>query len=333
VGIVFDSPVLKAVPTAIRLAANCYPTFLTGVRKKTLSNEEEAKFLKIKNLIPKICDDLGIKEGGKVKLHIAPFGANAGMIGTTSSFGGPVLCLGNTYFNQFDSVKTDDLDYVEWLDLLEKMPNNPSDLGKYLDGCSENLRERIRNLAEKFKNVLSQDELESVLAHELGHAKHHHLLTNSGLILSYLAAEKVANVIANYLNLGRVFTIASLPMFFLTIYKISRFQEVEADGECAFQSRYQKGMLSFYKRGLIKDLFARTASHFEKEASRNLHSFEWFSSHPNHAKRLEHATQLSQHEHHTATAMTSVAWALAALGVVSLARDFFFDAKAIVWSA
>ncbi len=353
-GIVTNSPFLKAVPTAFRLTATCFPRLFPLGLTKSFTSEEEAKLGRIKNLLPAICQDLGIKDPHKINLRVSnQFGANAYMIGTTSSLGGPVLCLGNTYFEKYESLATpdnssfskwlslfkkeslattDNSEFSKWLALLEEIPNTPTELGKYIDSCSQEKRKQIKDFAKKFKDVLSQDELESMLAHELGHAKHHHLLKSSGILLLIFTADKLAQVFANSIGFEILYNFASIPLVYLTFKAISRSHETEADGECAVKSKYQKGMLKFHKKELINDLFEKTSSSFESKVSAMIQKGEWTSTHPNAAKRLAHAVQLSQKQNHPTTAMTNVAWALAGLGVLSLIEMCFLDARQI-WNA
>jgi hypothetical protein len=332
-GIVTNSPVLQAVPTAFRLTATCFPRLFPLGLTKRLTSEEKVKLEKIKSLLPGICQDLGIKDSVKIHLRVSrQLGANACMIGTTtSSFGGPVLCLGDTFFKNYESISLpENSDFREWLGLLDEIPNTPVELGKYLDGCDKEKRERIKGFAKKFKDVLSKEELESILAHELGHAKHHHLLKTSGLLLVILTADKLAQVFANTIGFGIHYALASLPLLLLSVEAISRIHETEADGECGHSNKYQKGMLNFHKKELIDHLFQNATSSFESNAAKMLQKVEWKSSHPNFATRLQHAIVLSQDQPHPKTAMTRVAWVLAGLGALNLAGACYSDACGIL---
>jgi hypothetical protein len=371
-GIITNSPILKAVPTALHLTATGFPRlFPLGILKR-LTSEENEKLGKIKNLLPEICQNLGIKDSTKINLRVSKqMGANACMVGSTHSFGGPLLCLGDTFFSKYEPLlNPDDNDFREWLALLEKipaeadgldkyiqscteetqarirelsgkfeslsiikdpefrewlsllneMPNTPLDLGKYLDSCSGEKRERIKNLATKFRHILSQDEIKSIFAHELGHAKNHHTLKTFGFLSIILTADKLTQVFANSLGFGNKYSLASIALVSLSIYAVSRSHETEADGECAAASQYQKGMLKFHKKELINHLFQKTSSSFESKTSEMLKGNSWLSSHPNAAKRMEHAAQLLQTEHPSASVMTVAAKALVGLGALSLIR-------------
>lgn len=383
-GIVTDSPILQAVPTAFLLTATCFPRLLPLGISKSFTFEEQAKLDSIKNLLPAVCQNLGIKDPSKINLRVSnQLGANACMVGTTSSLGGPVLCLGNTYFKNYEPqlnaedsdlqewvktlkeipAKSDELEkynqsctpeklarinelsekfknlsilkdpeFREWLALLDDMPNTPSELGKYIDSCSTEKRKHIKDLSAKFKDVLSQDELEAMFAHELGHAKHHHLLKFSGLLLLILTADQLAQVFANSIGFGTKYSFVSIQLLYLTTKAISRAHETEADGECATTARYQKGMLKFHKKKLINDLFEKTSASFENKVSEMIQKGEWTSSHPNGAKRLKHAVEFSKKQNHPATRMTNAAWTLVGLGVLSLAKVCFYDTIAI-WNA
>lgn len=370
-GIVTNSPVLMAVPTALRFTATVFPRLFPLGISKSYSSEEQQKLDDIGNLLSGIRKNLGIDDSVKINLRVSnQLGANACMIGTTNSVGGPLLCIGNSYFKNYQPlpgiedadfrewVQTlneisknpneklteerqarvqqlsdkfkhlsilNDADFREWILMLDEIPNTPSELGKFIDTCPAEKRNRIKDLAKKFKEVLSQDELESILAHELGHAKHHHLLKSSGLMLLALTADKLTQAFANTIGFGTEYAFASIPLVWLTIDAISRSHEEEADGECAHVNKYQRGMRKFHKKELINDLFEKTSSSFETKTNEMLQDIEWTSSHPNRAKRLQHAVDISKHQNHPKTAMTKAAWILAGLGALRLAQMCYSD--------
>jgi hypothetical protein len=372
---VTHSPIITAIPTVLRFSVTVFPRIFPFGISKTYSSEEQKKLEEIGNLINGIRKDLSIDDSVKINLRVLNhLGANAGMLGTTNSLGGPLLCVGNSYFKNYEPIpSTDDKDFLEWIQTLNEMtknpseklseekeariqhlserfkhlsilndaefrewmlilheiPNTPSELGKFIDHCSLEKRNRIKDLAKKFEAVLSQDELESVLAHELGHAKHHHALKSSGLMLLILTADKLAKVFANTLGFGTEYAFASVFMVALSIDAISRVHEKEADGECAHVSKYQNGLLNLHKKNLINDLFKKTTSSFETKATEMLHNIQWRSSHPNNAKRLQHAIEISKHQNHPKTAMTNVAWVLAGLGLLRLGGMCYSNALKI----
>lgn len=331
-GAVTKSPILLSIPTAFRLTASFIPKLFPMGLTKIFTKEEQEKLDRIKNLLPAIRQDLGIKDSTKINLRVSrQLGANACMIGTTSSLGGPVLCLGNDYFKNYEfksNDKNENGDFCEWLTILRNMPNTPSKLGKYIDGCSAKKRARIKELAKKFKDILSKNELEATLAHELGHAKHHHILKSGGLFLLALIADDTAQLFANSIGFGDQYFWASFPLIWLTIDAISRSNETEADGECASAVKYQQGMAEFHKKYLINDLFEKkerdsAATSFETDVAAMTQEVELFSSHPNSAKRLQYAVKLLETKNHPKTAMTKTAWALVGLGVAALAYRSF----------
>lgn len=375
-GIVTKSPVLKTVPTILRFTATVFPRFFPIGISKSYTSEEQRKLDDIANLLNGIREDLGIKNSVKINLRVSnQLGASACMFGTTNSIGGPLLCLGNSYFKNYQPLPgTEDTDFCEWIQILnetsknphkkfseekqarveklsekfkhlsilkdpefcewilivDEIPNTPSELGKFIDSCSESKRNRIKELAKKFKEVLSQDELESILAHELGHAKHHHFLKSSGLVLMTLTANALMQVFATRIGFGLGYALASIPLVWLTIKAISRSHEEEADGECAHVIKYQRGMLKFHKKELINDLFEKTSSSFEAKTHEMLNGMDWRSSHPNSAKRLQRAIEISKHQNHPKTVMTTTAWILAGLGVFDLANMCYSDALSIL---
>lgn len=332
-GVITHSPMLQAVPTALRFTATCFPRLFPLGISKSYTCEEQLKLDNIKTLLTQIGPDLGIKNPNKINLRISnQLGANACMVGTINSIGGPLLCLGNLYFKNYQSELSKDSEYPEWVNLLNEISNTPLAIGKYIDECTIEKREKIKKLAKQFKDVLSQDELESILAHELGHAKHHHLLQFSGLLLMTLTANTLAQVFANTIGFGLIYSFASIPLVYLTIQAISRSHETEADGECVSATKYQQGMLKIHKKEMINQLFKKTSFAFENKVAEMLQETEWTSSHPNNAKRLQHVIQLSKEQPHPSTRMTHVAWSLTGLGILSLARSCCLDATAI-WNA
>jgi len=117
------------------------------------SNQEQTNAGEIKKLINEACQDLGIKKNNsKINFRVSQLlGSNACIVGTTSSPGGPLLCLGKTYFNNYESkTASQDPDYSEWLKILNELPDSPSELGKYIDACTSTKKSRIKELANKF---------------------------------------------------------------------------------------------------------------------------------------------------------------------------------------
>lgn len=375
-GMVTNSPVLKAIPTALGFIATVFPRLFPIGISKSYSSEEQKKIVDIRNLLNGVCNNLGIDDSVKINLRVSnQLDANACMVGTTNSVGGPLLCLGDKYFENYQPLPaSDDADFcewtqilneiaknpseklseekqarklqlsekfkhlsilndpefVEWILILDEIPNTPTELGRFIDNCSVEKRNRIKDLAKKFKDVLFQDELESIFAHELGHAKHHHILKTFGLVLLASTADKLAQVFATTIGFGAAYSFASFPLFYLAVKAISRAHEREADGECVHVSKYQRGMLKFHKKKLINDLFEKSVSPFETNANKMLQDTEWRSTHPNSAKRLQHAVEFSKHQNHPKTAMTKVAWVLAGLGALQLAQNCCLDASSIL---
>jgi Zn-dependent protease with chaperone function len=217
---------------------------------------------------------------------------------------------------------------VEWLQLLDNIPDTPEDLGKYLDGCSEEKRKRIAELSVRFNNVLSRNELKAIVAHELGHAKHHHFLKRSGMfliasksfalmqsLLKYAALSGPSSFYKPLRLFGGIAPFAVLPLAYIVSKAVSRNNEMEADSECS--GEYQKGLLEFQKKNLVNELLrVPTVSHADK-IKQMLKEKEWRSTHPNHAKRLAHGMGIDNTKLQK-TSLSVTAKALTVLGLLAL---------------
>jgi hypothetical protein len=295
IGMFTDSPALKAIPTAFRIIAALYPKALTIGLSEGKTSEEKEKLQRISEKVQEIVSRLGMN--CQVNVRVCPFvGANACMIGVESSFGGPLMVFGKTFFDHFDSDFQTDLEFQEWLDLMEKIPNEPQELGKYLDQCSNAVRQRIGELTKKFRDYLSQEEMEFVIAHELGHAKHHHLLQLSGTILLFWTASEIVEHTLFYFNLPHLLIpcmIIEMAYLIGKVSQVSKNLEIEADETAINAKIYQIGMTLFFKKNLINNLLsADDTTGLQKKVQDLLKSGDYFSSHPNHAKRLAHAVCL-----------------------------------------
>ncbi|MBI3314264.1 MAG: M48 family metallopeptidase [Candidatus Omnitrophica bacterium] len=81
-------------------------------------------------------------------------------------------------------------------------------------------------LSDTLLENFSEDEIETVVAHELGHFKHRDILKQLafGLVTSFLLfwlAFRLVNPVANYLRLNNVYTISTMPVLFLVFYAFS----------------------------------------------------------------------------------------------------------------
>lgn len=414
-GIITNNPILTAVPTAFRLAATVYPKTYSLGFSKSLTEQEQKKLEKIKSIVRTVAKDLGINKTDQFSFQVSKqLGANACVLGTINSIGGPFIVLGDTFFGNFDTLSNENIsdfvdkfdaitdknkpdfkewiqwidslpntpekikkhlsncpedrrqrfaelskkfnpyyasqeaifskdevlsiytqrlshnDYEEWLQLLDNIPNNPEELEKYLDECSEVKRQRIAELSNRFRHVLSNSEMKSIIAHELGHAKHHHLLKYSGMLLIALKSYETMQSFIKYVALNgpssfydplrlfaNIIPLAIPPLAYIAVMAISRNQETEADGECS--GEYQEGMLKLHKKNLVAELLEVPASSQADKIKQMMQEMEWMSTHPNHAKRLAHATQIDSTKLKK-TSMTVTAKALSILGILSLAE-------------
>jgi hypothetical protein len=418
-GIVTNNPILTAVPTVFRLGATVYPKIYSLCFNKTFNEQELIKLEKIKSIVRTVAADLGINKTDKFSFQVSKqLGANACVLGTTNSLGGPFIVLGDKFFANFDTLSNENIadfvkkfdkitsetksdfkewvhwidslpvtpeeikkylddrpqdslkrftelskkfnpyasqealfskeelhsilaqrlnhnDYKEWLQLFDDIPNTPVELGRYLDECSENKKQRIAELSEKFKYVLSNKEMKSIIAHELGHAKHHHLLKFSGIqLVAFKSYDTMQSFIKYVASQGQpsyseplsffryAIPIAILPLAYIAIKAISRNEEIEADGECS--GEYQEGMLKLHKKNLIAELLEVPTSSQAEKIKHMMQEIEWLSTHPNHAKRLAHAIQMDSTKLKK-TSMSVTAKALSILGILSLAEVCITD--------
>jgi len=235
-------------------------------------------------------------------------------------------------------------DYTEWLQLLDNIPDTPEELGKYLDECSEEKRNRIMELSVCFNTFLSRNELKAIIAHELGHAKHHHILKIFGMFLiAYKSFVLMQSLIEYSASNGpsslyeplRLFSsatpFAALPLAYIALKAISRNHEIEADGECS--GEYQKGLSKLHKKNLINKLLKVPTASFAARAKQMLKEKEWMASHPNSAKRLAHAVEIDSTKLQKTT-LNVTAKALIVLGLSGIAEVCISECLNIFsWSA
>lgn len=331
-GSVTKTPILKAIPTVLALTAACYPKAIPLGLTKHYTEPEKTKLESICKLANEACQNLGIKNSTKINLRVTTqFEDNACAIGSTSSLGGPLLCLGQTFFKNYQATPTNAEEFQDWSAILNEMPNSPNEIGGYLDSCDEEKRKRIFTLVKKYKDFLTTPELESIIAHELGHAKHHHILKALGVYLLLISALEIAKLFANKMGYKTSFDIVSLPIYFLVAKATTMVYENQADNECAMTVKYQEGMLELFKKYLLVDLLEKRSFSYKDKVEHMLRKTEWTSTHPNAAKRFQRAAEMLAHPIPPQTAMTPLSWLLVACGIANLARLCLVNATELMY--
>ncbi len=326
-----DSPVIKAIPTAVTAACAFAPKLIPIGLTRKFSTDEQDKFNQFKALVHEVAVNLKISKPETISLRVTRlFKTNVCSVGSTSSFGGSLICLGKEFFDNYDST---DAKYAAWLTLMNEIPHSPVELGKYLDECSDEKRSEIFKLAKSSQSCLSKDEMQYLFARELSHAKQHHLLRSFGLMLLLSSANKAAFVFSTTLSieLALIYTLMSLPIIIISTIKIARSHEVEADFESAAMKEYQKGFIDFQKKALICHL-SKIKGSTEAKVKKMLKSRDWFSMRPNPAKRLLHAVHLSEKPAEPVQAMSKTAWAIALVGASDILNRCFSNAAKILYA-
>lgn len=147
-GIVTGNPILQAVPTMMNGIANLCPTlYPIGLTKTFFASEEEQRKLTLmKKLLKDVSRNVGIEAETTLRVS-RQLGRNACMIGHTSSFGGPLLCLGDDYFTGYQLEENQD-----WLRVLDALPDDPIELGKRIDQLKAEKKSGMHVLMQGISN-------------------------------------------------------------------------------------------------------------------------------------------------------------------------------------
>jgi hypothetical protein len=269
---------------------NLFPTALAPSHRQDFTVEEEKKYERIREMIKEIGNKMGLSHPESVDFRITKaFGENACMVGNGISFSGPVMCLANDYFTHFEKPEIlKDPEYREWKSCLEKMPDHPLKMGEWIDTLSPGERSRIHGLAKKFSSVLSSEELQGIMAHELGHAKHLHAWKKLFFMIPMAwGAVKVMDVVGHFWGSYTLFSI----FFYLAMQQVQRGFEREADEASAVSKIYSAGVKSFFKRMTVVQLTKASPLSAAKRAETMLEGRDLFSSHPHPAKRVASALE------------------------------------------
>jgi Zn-dependent protease with chaperone function len=328
--IAFMSQYIKLFNACQHLFAHFLPSSMAYSNRTNFTNEEKIKYDRIRSIVLEVGKNTGIANLDRVNFRVTKeVSDNACMMGSTLSFGGPVMCLANNYFSNFESPQVmRDPEYCEWRQLLSELPDDPEKLGTYLDACSLKKWGQIFLLSRKFNSVLTSDELKGMIAHELGHAKHFHGLVHVvALTLLGLAGLKFEEFSQPYL--GFCSTIASLGFVYAGFLYVSKSSEREADEETSASLSYALGLKDFFKKELIKELTRkRSASSHVKES---LAEIGWFRSHPTHAQRVHAAMKRIQNgDRFSPRSVSLFKRALAASGALILIGQVA-QAVSLIW--
>jgi hypothetical protein len=255
----------------------------------SLDEKEEQKLDKIRSIISEVGENLGFTQKDLPSVGIDYFG---GCCATASRYviGKPVIFIGGNSFNKFEELDLErDLSALKFD--FSSLPDDPIEIAKKLDGFSILEQRKVRAAADIFSYIHDEDEFKFIVAHELGHIKHSHALSDifysSMFSLAYTVILKEASKRFNF-SLSSSLVIAS-PLGYLYSQYLSKEQEKEADNEC--KGTYEKGLKSFLKKRLVVEVMQGNFGNYESVVKKMLVSWDLFSTHPNHAKRLQFFTQ------------------------------------------
>lgn len=278
------APVFISISSALQLTGSFFPRLVSGIKNDNVNNDN--KMDKINDIIKRTLDELGMEKIQVNLIAAKELGENAGMLGVRSALGGPILCLGSDFITSF-GMHDDHPDYQRWRRVLDEIPNDPEKIGTFLDECTDEKRNEIKDLGKRFSSSLSEAEFESVIAHELSHANHYHNLK----VQIYETALSYTCV---YLIQG----VAGLTFGFFGAAVLSRSHEKQADAEGPQRVRYRAGMRDLHKRNLLKQILEKPRHRVETDPKlysyriKNIDIADYFSTHPHSVSRLRRAIQL-----------------------------------------
>lgn len=189
----------------------------------------------------------------------------------------------------------------EWDELQDEIPDDPIQLGRYLDQADPALRSRIHQLADKHILSCKRNEMQGIIAHELGHAKHFH--THQIIAISTLFLYTTEKLLSLLNNTNPIQTSLGLLCCAAITYKTAfgfsfpmanhfyRHCETEADRETAVTPEYLNGCISFFKKKLIDSLKDVPSGRCEEHVKKKLEKVD-SKTHPNTAKRIQNLIQL-----------------------------------------
>ncbi len=292
----------NTIATFVNVLAHVYPSAI-NLGKVSLSPKQQEKADLINSLIEEIKPSLGLERVSVNLIIDSSVNHNASIMGSSSALGGPVLSLGKEYFKYFNSSYSKTHSFRKAQLLLQKLPDHPLEMGKYLDSLHPQEAATVLKIIHSQFSVLSTKELKGILAHELGHAKQHHSLRSCGVLATmlYIGALSLNNFkYIPTISPPELNSAAIIGSFFLvpaavlaTFQQFSRIHEYEADKECGNKLDTMQGIQSFFKRLIIREIIKnnfdnssqKNPSYYE-QIKQKLDSWEYFTSHPHPAKRM-----------------------------------------------
>jgi hypothetical protein len=269
------------------LFGNCMPISIApSGRNQFLNREDQAKYERIRSLIVEVGEKIGIADPQSIHFLITTqLQQNACMVGSTIALGRPVMCLSNDYFTHFESpsILNDPL-YQSWKACVANLPDDPIEIGKALASCPSDMRRAIYDMSKKFKSVITREELQGVVAHEFGHAKHLHNWKKLFFLFSIPAA---VILIAHraFSKQQEIGILASLFALSIGMNQVSQIFEKEADEETSASRAYNAGLKLFFKKIVIAELSSPSILDPERTAKKRVEQFD-FGTHPHPAKRV-----------------------------------------------
>lgn len=280
-----------------------------------LTFSEAIKLKKVEQMVEKIKTDLGVS-GMKTNVYVTTLmPSNAFCLGNSVSLTGPVIGISRDYFENLDnSFIYSSYAYKTWENLLSQLSDDPFIMAAQIDLATASERKLIFSLAQRFQGVISMEELQGVLAHEIGHAKNNHLATLGaiGSLLEFIFLDRT-----KHLFIGPI-------AFLLGLNRVSIFGEWQADSECQNNKKYAAGILQFMKKHLIYSLSKRNIQKFPtctENVNTLLNSWDLGSSHPNPAKRMRNAHQMMKNPLKKPSKISVVSKVVAGLGALLLGAE------------
>jgi len=120
------------------LVGNVFPIAFAPKRRTDFKREEWAKYDRIRELVVEAGRKVGVSGPESIDFRVSrEIGRNACMVGSVASFGGPVMCLANDYFDRFEEPGiSSHPDYWEWKEWLREIPDHPLEMARFLSQCS-----------------------------------------------------------------------------------------------------------------------------------------------------------------------------------------------------
>lgn len=179
----------------------------------------------------------------------------------------------------------------EYYDLISKVPETKQDLAEYLETLDSYTKSRLAKLSAKHIGIITANELDGILAHELGHAKHKHtelkegqLFWKVGGVIHGFVGTPKEDAGKSWLGWAQIAT-APLGMIHGTLY--SQTDEEEADRVASELEHTAKGAMLFFKRLAVNKVLVEDAKRDKGYFDNWFILEEWTSSHPHSAARME----------------------------------------------